>query len=52
MAMDMRLMLDRFCSDGMSASSEDVAKMGVLLGRPARSYAEFAAETLLQWQNH
>ena len=50
MAMDMRLMLDRFCSDGMAGSCDDVAKMAALLGRPPRSYAHFAAETLLHWQ--
>lgn len=50
MAMDMRLMLDRFCSDGMACSSDDVAQMKRLLGRPPRSYSSFAAETLAQWQ--
>lgn len=49
MAMDMRLMLDRFCSDGMAASSADIAKMTELLGRKPRSYAEFAAETVASW---
>ena len=50
MAMDMRLMLDRFCSDGMAASSADVDRMTQLLGRRPRSYADFAAETLAQWK--
>lgn len=50
MAMDMRLMLDRFCSDGMKATSADVNKMTKLLGREPRSYADFAAETLAKWQ--
>jgi uncharacterized protein YbjT (DUF2867 family) len=50
MAMDMRLMLDRFCSDGMAATAADVDKMTQLLGRSPRSYADFAAETLAQWQ--
>ncbi len=50
MAMDMRLMLDRFCSDGMAGSSDDVAQMTLLLGRQPRSYSSFAAETLAQWQ--
>ncbi|MEB3198033.1 MAG: NmrA family NAD(P)-binding protein, partial [Candidatus Sericytochromatia bacterium] len=50
MAMDMRLMLDRFCSDGMSATTADVDRMTQLLGHSPRSYAEFAAETLSQWQ--
>lgn len=50
MAMDMRLMLDRFCSDGMAAASADVDRMTQLLGRRPRSYADFAAETLAQWK--
>jgi hypothetical protein len=50
MAMDMRLMLDRFCSDRMAGSSDDVAQMTLLLGRQPRSYSSFAAETLAQWQ--
>lgn len=50
MAMDLRLMLDRFVQDGMRATSRDVEEMAVLLGRPPRSYASFAAETLAQWR--
>ncbi len=50
MAMDMRLMLDRFCSDGMVASSTDVDIMTRRLGRKPRTYADFAAKTLAQWQ--
>ncbi len=50
MAMDMRLMLDRFCSDGMVATSADVDKMTELLGRRPRSYADFAAEMKAQWE--
>jgi uncharacterized protein YbjT (DUF2867 family) len=49
MAMDMRLMLDRFCSDGMVAASADVDRMTQLLGRRPRSYSDFAAETLVHW---
>lgn len=49
MAMDMRLMLDRFCSDGMAAASAQVDRMTQLLGRRPRSYADFAAETLVHW---
>lgn len=48
--MDMRLMLDRFCSDGMAATSADVEKMTQLLGHKPRSYADFAAETVTQWR--
>jgi len=50
MAMDMRLMLDRFQSDGMRGTAHDVEQMTRLLGRPPRSYAEFAAATLAHWQ--
>lgn len=50
MAMDMRLMLDRFCADGMTATSEDLDKMTKLLGRRPRSYAEFSAQTLKVWK--
>ncbi|WP_345816664.1 NmrA/HSCARG family protein (plasmid) [Paraburkholderia sp. PREW-6R] len=51
MAMDLRLMLDRFVQDGMRATSSDVAEMARLLGRPPRSYAEFAAEAIAQWRS-
>ncbi len=50
MAMDLRLMLDRFNSDGMVASEIDVAQMQSLLGRAPRSYEAFAVETLVDWQ--
>jgi uncharacterized protein YbjT (DUF2867 family) len=50
MAMDMRLMLDRFCSDGMAATSADVEKVTKLLGRNPRSYADFASEALSHWK--
>lgn len=50
MAMDMRLMLVRFCSDGMVATSANVDKMTELLGRRPRSYADFAAEMKAQWE--
>jgi uncharacterized protein YbjT (DUF2867 family) len=49
-AMDLRLMLDRFVADGMAASREDVEAMAELLGRPPRSYADFARETLAAWR--
>jgi hypothetical protein len=49
MAMDLRLMLDRFGTDGMAASASDVDKMTALLGRTRRTYAEFAVETIASW---
>jgi uncharacterized protein YbjT (DUF2867 family) len=50
MAMDMRLMLDGFVTEGMVARESEVETMARLLGRGARSYADFAAETLAQWR--
>ena len=44
MAFDMRLMSERFQSDGMIPEAGDVARLTALLGRPLRSYRAFAAE--------
>lgn len=43
MAYDMRLMSERFVSDGMVPEAGDVARLTAMLGRPLRSYREFAA---------
>lgn len=43
MAYDMRLMADRFISDGMLPSEADVAHLTALLGRPLRSYRDYVA---------
>jgi uncharacterized protein YbjT (DUF2867 family) len=44
MAFDMRLMGERFVTDGMLPEAGDVARLTALLGRPLRSYRAFAAE--------
>ena len=44
MAYDMRLMAERFQSDGMTPDSGDVERLTGMLGRPLRSYRDFAAE--------
>jgi hypothetical protein len=44
MAFDMRLMADRFLTDGMIPEDGDVQRLTALLGRPLRSYREFASE--------
>ncbi|MDP8921179.1 MAG: NmrA/HSCARG family protein [Pseudomonadota bacterium] len=44
MAYDMRLMAERFLTDGMLPEAGDVARLTTLLGRPLRSYRDFAAE--------
>ena len=44
MAYDMRLMSERFLTDGMVPEAGDVERLTALLGRPLRSYRDFAAE--------
>jgi uncharacterized protein YbjT (DUF2867 family) len=43
LAYDMRLMSERFLTDGMMPEAGDVARLTALLGRPLRTYREFAA---------
>lgn len=49
-AMDMRLMLDRFETDGKAASAAEVQRLTMLLGRNLRTYRGFAEEAASQWQ--
>ncbi|WP_267396486.1 MULTISPECIES: NmrA/HSCARG family protein [unclassified Sphingomonas] len=44
MAYDMRLMADRFNSDGMVPEAGDVGRLTALLGRPLRTYRDFVAQ--------
>jgi uncharacterized protein YbjT (DUF2867 family) len=44
MAYDMRLMSERFLTEGMRPDAGDVERLTMLLGRPLRSYRDFAAE--------
>jgi uncharacterized protein YbjT (DUF2867 family) len=44
MAYDMRLMCERFLTEGMLPDGGDVERLTALLGRPLRSYRDFAAE--------
>ncbi|WUR11040.1 NmrA/HSCARG family protein [[Empedobacter] haloabium] len=46
MAYDMRLMSERFISDGMVAGPEDAARLIALLGRPLRTYRQFVAQAV------
>jgi uncharacterized protein YbjT (DUF2867 family) len=46
MAFDMRLMSERFLTEGMIPEPGDAARLTTLLGRPLRSYRDFAAETV------
>lgn len=43
MAYEMRLMVERFVSDGMIPEDGDVARLTKMLGRPLHSYRSFAA---------
>jgi uncharacterized protein YbjT (DUF2867 family) len=44
MAFDMRLMSERFLTDGMIPEAGDVERLAALLGRPLRSYRDFVSE--------
>jgi uncharacterized protein YbjT (DUF2867 family) len=44
MAYDMRLMSERFLTEGMVPEAGDVERLAKLLGRPLRTYRDFAAE--------
>ncbi|MBY5570403.1 NmrA/HSCARG family protein [Rhizobium leguminosarum] len=46
MAYDMRLMGERFLTDGMLPETGDLERLTKLLGRPLRSYRAFASETV------
>lgn len=48
MAYDMRLMGERFLSDGMMPEPGDRARLTAMLGRPLRSYREYVAELAAQ----
>ena len=45
MAYEMRLMAERFVSDGMIPEAGDVERLTKILGRPLHSYRNFATET-------
>jgi uncharacterized protein YbjT (DUF2867 family) len=44
MAFDMRLMAERFLSDGMVPEAGDVDRLTTLLGRPLHSYRDYVAQ--------
>jgi uncharacterized protein YbjT (DUF2867 family) len=44
MAFDMRLMAERFLTDGMLPEAGDVDRLTTLLGRPLRSYRDYIAQ--------
>lgn len=50
MAYDMRRMMGRFQTDGMVAAPGTDERLRQLLGRPTRSYQDFAAATAASWE--
>lgn len=46
MAYEMRLMAERYVSDGMVPDAADIARMTSILGRPLHSYREFASRVV------
>jgi uncharacterized protein YbjT (DUF2867 family) len=49
LAYDMRLMMSRYQQDGSVASQAEVERLATLLGRPPRSYRDFAREMAAAW---
>ncbi|SAK86659.1 NmrA family protein [Caballeronia arationis] len=49
LAYDMRLMMRRYQQDGAVATAADLDRLAALLGRPLRSYREFAASMAAEW---
>jgi uncharacterized protein YbjT (DUF2867 family) len=50
MAYDMRMMAERFQSDGMVPEAGDIDRLIRILGRPLRSYRSFAREMATAWK--
>lgn len=50
-ALDLRLMLSRYQTDGAVATASDLARLTGLLGRAPRSYQDFARDAAAQWAN-
>jgi hypothetical protein len=44
MALDMRLMAERFVTEGMVPDAGDVDRLTRLLGRPLRSYRDYVRQ--------
>jgi uncharacterized protein YbjT (DUF2867 family) len=50
LAYDLRAMMRRYQVDGAVATPDDIERLTTLLGRPPRSYRNFARETARSWQ--
>lgn len=51
LAYDLRAMMHRYQADGAVATRADLDRLTTLLGRPPRSYRDFARETARGWQS-
>jgi len=51
LAYDLRAMMRRYQADGAVATPADLDRLTTLLGRPPRSYRDFARETARGWQS-
>ena len=51
LAYDMKVMADRFQTDGMLPAEGDVDRLVGMLGRPLKRYRDFAAETAARWRS-
>lgn len=49
-ALDLRLMFNRYQTDGAVATPEGLARLTALLGRAPRSYNDFARDAAAQWK--
>ncbi|BAN27107.1 SDR family oxidoreductase [Caballeronia insecticola] len=49
LAYDMRLMMQRYQEDGAVATPRDIERLTALLGRPPRTYRDFAADSAREW---
>lgn len=49
LAYDIRLMMQRYQQDGAVANAHEIERLSQLLGRPPRTYRDFAAECAQQW---
>jgi uncharacterized protein YbjT (DUF2867 family) len=50
-AFDLRTMFQGYFDRGFASTASEVARLANLLGRPPRSYENFAAETAAQWSD-
>jgi uncharacterized protein YbjT (DUF2867 family) len=50
-ALDLRLMLGRYQSNGAVGTADDIARLTALLGHAPRSYREFTRDAVAQWRS-